>query len=55
MTKKVKQGKPVHPVKLENEKMRVAWAMEVFGEAAKQGTSILKESTQKTAGINTAE
>jgi hypothetical protein len=27
---KVKKGKPVRRVKLENEKMRVAWAMEVF-------------------------
>jgi hypothetical protein len=52
---KGKQGKTGWHVKPENEKMHVARAMEVFGKAAKQQTSILKETTQKTVGINAAE
>jgi hypothetical protein len=52
---KLKQGKPVQHMKLENKKMHVARATEVFGEAAKQRTSILKESTRKTAEINAAK
>ena len=59
---KGKKGKTGGRVKPENEKMRVPRAMEVFGEAAKQRTSILKRQVQestrqaeKTARINAAE